>query len=171
MIISWLFRNLVANQLKRFPDNVFICNNLTILQFKPNTNTTFCNQRYFWSFQLFFSRSLEKRENETPILKMLQKKLPNLPLLYWEKNKDTLVSEFDHCNKVPDVMDLHYNNFYWQVKETQNNKFYLYSAYFDKRQISCAWFFLSGKWNVECFNQMRWNAPDIKTYVLQYEYM
>ena len=69
---------------------------------------------------------------------MLQKKLPNLPLLYWEKNKDTQVSEFDRCNKVPDVMDLHYNNFYWQVKETQNNKLYLYSAYFDKRQISYA---------------------------------
>ena len=45
--------------------------------------------------------------------------------------KDQKVS--DHCNKVPDVMDLQYDNFYWQVKETQNNKLYLYSAYFDNR--------------------------------------
>lgn len=62
---------------------------------------------------------------------MLQEKLPNLPLIYLQMKKDQKVS--DHCNKVPDVMDLQYDNFYWQVKETQNNKLYLYSAYFDNR--------------------------------------
>ena len=38
------------------------------------------------------------------------------------------------CEKTPDILQLHYNNNYWQQRTTQNATFYLYSAFYDKRQ-------------------------------------
>ena len=65
----------------------------------------------------------------------LQTKLPNLPILHWWENKDKNVSEI--CWKVPNLIDLKYNNKYWQVKETSNGTFYLYAAYYDVRKFTC----------------------------------
>ena len=65
----------------------------------------------------------------------LQTKLPNLPILHWSENKDKNVSEI--CWKVPNLIDLKYNNKYWQVKETSNGTFYLYAAYYDVRKLTC----------------------------------
>ena len=61
---------------------------------------------------------------------MLQEKLPNLPLQYWQQNKD---KKFSKCNEIPNLIKLQYNNHYWQVKETQENTLFLYAAYFDTR--------------------------------------
>ena len=77
------------------------------------------------------TRSIELHEKKKNFLKTLQEKLPNLPLLYWEKNKERkFVSS---CDDIPDILGLHYNNHYWQVKQTKTNPIYLYAAYFDNR--------------------------------------
>ena len=39
-----------------------------------------------------------------------------------------------NCWKIPNLLDLHFNNKYWQVKETKNGTFYLYAAYYDVRK-------------------------------------
>ena len=60
---------------------------------------------------------------------MLQTILPNLPVFFWQENKEV----FSKCQKVPDVYDLKFNNKYWQVKEAGNVTIFLYAAYFDTR--------------------------------------
>ena len=62
----------------------------------------------------------------------LQEMWPNIPLLHWWKNKDLNVS--DNCWKVPNILDLHYSNTYWQEKRTSDGIFFLYAAYYDVRK-------------------------------------
>ena len=52
-------------------------------------------------------------------------------MMSWLK-KDKQVSD---CHRVPDILDILYNNFYWQVKETKHGTLYLYSAFLDIRKI------------------------------------
>ena len=59
--------------------------------------------------------------------------LPNIPIFHWRENKDKKVAE--NCWKVPNILNLHYNNKYWQVKESSNGTFYLYAAYYDVREV------------------------------------
>ena len=59
--------------------------------------------------------------------------LPNIPIFHWRENKDKKVAE--NCWKVPNILNLHYNNKYWQVKESSNGTFYLYAAYYDVRKV------------------------------------
>ena len=63
----------------------------------------------------------------------MQEKLPNLPLLYWQENKERNFSS--PCDDIPDVLGLDYNNDYWQIKKTPHNTLFLYAAYFDNRQV------------------------------------
>ena len=63
----------------------------------------------------------------------LQEMWPNIPILHWWKNKDRKVS--DNCWKIPNILDLHYSNKYWQVKRTTDGTFYLYAAYYDVRTV------------------------------------
>lgn len=75
---------------------------------------------------MYFSSA---EENETQMLDMLQTLLPNINIFYWQENKEI----FSKCQKLPDIFDLKFNNKYWQVKETGDNTFFLYAAYFDSR--------------------------------------
>ena len=63
----------------------------------------------------------------------LQEMWPNIPILQWWKNKDRKVSH--NCWKIPNILDLHYSNQYWQVKRTSDVTFYLYAAYYDVRKV------------------------------------
>ena len=79
----------------------------------------------------------------------LQKMLRNIPILQWWNSRgekvETSTSEqkseikyfyivqVEDCEKTPDILQLHYNNKYWQQRTTQNATFYLYSAFYDKR--------------------------------------
>ena len=63
----------------------------------------------------------------------LQEMWPNIPILNWWKNKDRKVS--NKCWKIPNIIDLHYSNKYWQVKRTSERIFYLYAAYYDVRKV------------------------------------
>lgn len=70
-------------------------------------------------------------KDEESLVQVLQEKLPNVPFLYWQKHKDR---KFSNCSKIPDLINLRYNNLYWQVKKTKFNTFFLYAAYFDTRE-------------------------------------
>ena len=63
----------------------------------------------------------------------LQEMWPNMPILHWWKNKGLKVS--DNCWKIPNILNLHYSNKYWQVKRTSEGIIYLYAAYFDIRKV------------------------------------
>ena len=76
---------------------------------------------------------MDLHKKEEDFLRTLQDKLPNLPLLYWQENKERNFSS--SCDDIPDVLDLDYNNDYWQVKKTPNNTLFLYAAYFDDREV------------------------------------
>ena len=71
--------------------------------------------------------------NETDLVLRLQPQMPNLPLVYWQENKNKKLNKNTTCAKFPSVYDLHFNNIYWQVTETTNGTFYLYGAYLDVR--------------------------------------
>eukprot|EP00092_Neocalanus_flemingeri_P040314 GFUD01043909.1.p1 GENE.GFUD01043909.1~~GFUD01043909.1.p1 ORF type:complete len:570 (+),score=158.65 GFUD01043909.1:188-1897(+) len=71
--------------------------------------------------------------NETDLVNKLQPQMPNLPIVYWQQNKNKKMGKNKTCAKYPDIYDLHFNNKYWQVTETSNGTFYLYGAYLDVR--------------------------------------
>jgi hypothetical protein len=71
--------------------------------------------------------------SETELAKQIQKELPNLPIVYWQENKNKKLGKNSTCAKFPSVYDLKFNNKYWQVTETTNGTFHLYGAYLDVR--------------------------------------
>ena len=72
--------------------------------------------------------------------------LPNIPVRHWWEHRDKNVAEI--CWKVPNIVDLKYNNKYWQVKETNEGTFYLYAAYFDVRKVHIS--------NIDRFRALNW---------------
>ena len=71
--------------------------------------------------------------SEIALATRLQDKMPNLPILYWQQHKDKKMAVNSTCAKFPSVLDLHFNNRYWQQVETSNGTFLLYGAYLDVR--------------------------------------
>jgi len=71
--------------------------------------------------------------SEAEVASKLQDKLPNLPIVYWQANKDKKMAVNATCAKFPSIMDLKFNNQFWQVVETSNGTFHLYGAYLDVR--------------------------------------
>ncbi|QQP41199.1 Putative LOC100164358 [Caligus rogercresseyi] len=74
--------------------------------------------------------------SETDLVNDLQKKLPNLPIVYLQenKNKNWHYKNQSSCAKFPALYDLHFNNIYWQETETSNGTFFFYGAYLDVRK-------------------------------------
>jgi len=71
--------------------------------------------------------------SEADLASKLQPQMPNLPILYWQENKDKKLFLNSTCAKFPSVFDLHFNNKYWQEVQTTNGTFHLYGAYLDVR--------------------------------------
>jgi len=71
--------------------------------------------------------------SETELVRKLQSQMPNLPLVYWQQNKNKKLGKNKTCAKYPDIYDLHFNNKYWQETVTSNGTFLLYGAYLDVR--------------------------------------
>ena len=97
------------------------------------------------------------RNTEDLYLKF-QTMFPNIPVLHWREYKDKKVS--DKCWKIPNILDLHYSNKYWQVKETNDGTFFLYAAYYDVREghriiISCWRLYLSLNLSKTKFNCLK----------------
>ena len=94
----------------------------------------------------FCFRTVKPGEDEEKFYSDLQSMLPNIPVRHWWEHKDEKVA--DKCWKVPNIVDLKYNNKYWQVKETNEGTFYLYAAYFDVRKVHIS--------NIERFRALNW---------------
>ena len=77
------------------------------------------------------SRGLDKPDEES-FYQDLQEKLRSVPIVHWWRTRHVKVKS--KCDKVPDILSLHYNNKHWQVKDSDNATFYLYAAYLDNRQ-------------------------------------
>ncbi|CAL4122333.1 unnamed protein product [Meganyctiphanes norvegica] len=73
--------------------------------------------------------------SEEELAKEIQKRNPNLPVQYWFKNRYAGMKYADHCAAFPSLLDVKYNNIYWQYLKTSQGTFYLYSAYYDNRYL------------------------------------
>ena len=86
---------------------------------------------------------LESSTDESPslseamIIEEVQKKLPSLPIAYWNRHKNRpMFYKNESCAKFPSVFDLEFRNIYWQNLHTSNGTFQLFGAYYDVRQTS-----------------------------------
>jgi hypothetical protein len=68
------------------------------------------------------------------LTKILSEELPNLPTFYWKKKPQRKAAK--SCAKLPALSDLHFSNIYWQILETRNGTFSLYSAFLDDRILN-----------------------------------
>lgn len=76
-------------------------------------------------------------QSEQLIMDQVQKRLPNLPVSYWNQNKNkAMYYKNESCAKFPSIYELEFNNVYWQSLQTSNGSFHLYSAYYDVRKLS-----------------------------------
>ncbi|XP_069187451.1 uncharacterized protein [Procambarus clarkii] len=64
------------------------------------------------------------------------KDLPNLPPSYLEKHNPHPWSGNNKCAQYPPLFDISFNNLYWQVLQTSNGTFYLFSAFYDNRTLN-----------------------------------
>ncbi|XP_015600282.1 uncharacterized protein LOC107270104 [Cephus cinctus] len=83
---------------------------------------------------------LDKRasRSEDELIEEIEKRLPSLPLAYWNRNKNNKQMFYgnDSCAKYPSIFDLEFNNVYWQSMRTSNGTFQLFGAYYDRRKLS-----------------------------------
>ena len=69
------------------------------------------------------------------VLRDLQGRLPNLPVLSWFAMKNKTRSEESdgsECSIYPDILDIEYSNRFWQLYRHEDATFYLYSAILGK---------------------------------------
>ena len=78
----------------------------------------------------------EFEENDEERLKMfrdLESRIPNLPVKSWLTMKNLTKSKKSGCSIYPSILDIEYQNKYWQLFRFQNSTFHLYA----KIQIHC----------------------------------
>ena len=64
----------------------------------------------------------------------IESQMPNLPLSYWQDNARGQGMALNRsCAKMPNLLNLRYNNLYWQEGVTSDITLYLYGAYLDIR--------------------------------------
>jgi hypothetical protein len=75
--------------------------------------------------------------SEAMLVEEVQKKLPSLPIAYWNRHKNRpMFYKKKGCAKFPSVFDLEFSNNYWQTLRTSNGIFQLFGAYYEVRQTS-----------------------------------
>ena len=90
---------------------------------------------------------------------LIQSLLPSLPLSYWQKvNQGAGMALNRSCAKMPDLLNLRYNNLYWQELVTSTLTLYLYGAYLDIRTRN-----LEGP-NVRLLGMMNKLRPKVKMF-------
>ncbi|XP_077295621.1 uncharacterized protein LOC143917881 [Arctopsyche grandis] len=68
-----------------------------------------------------------------------EKRLPSLPIAYWEKHKGKQTIKFyknKTCAAFPTIYDLEFDNVYWQTLRSSNGTFHFFGAYYDIRPTS-----------------------------------
>ncbi|KAA0183257.1 hypothetical protein HAZT_HAZT008750 [Hyalella azteca] len=95
--------------------------------------------------------------SDSEFAEILQKKVPNLPIRYWQALNNNYPSMNSTCALFPSLFDLQFNNVYWQTMETSNGTFYLYGAYYDNRTL------VAGKPAVRMLGMINRIDPEVKT--------
>lgn len=73
--------------------------------------------------------------SDQELAQLLQNKVPNLPIRYWQKLHNITPQKNKTCAKFPNLWDISFNNIYWQTLKTSNGTFHLYGAYYDNRTL------------------------------------
>ena len=111
--------------------------------------------RWLW---YSFSETLSFNRFRTDIALKIDLEPHNLPQQYFaRKHIKTFKKLGNHrpCNRFPYIFNIKFNNYYWQVLERGDEKFYLFSAYLDVRpgnRDNPSLRILSMRWN--CDNSM-----------------
>lgn len=77
--------------------------------------------------------------NEDILAEEAAKRLPSLPIAYWEKHKNKQTVKYfknKTCAAFPTIYDLEFDNIYWQTLRSTNGTIHLYGAYYDVRPAS-----------------------------------
>ena len=108
-------------------------------------------ERQTEQYQGFISISKDSAEQKYPNKSDLEKAediegmVPNLPMVFWQTYNSIEVEDKNNnnsqqmreCGEMPNILDIHYNNNYWQQMESGGGTFLLYSAFLDTRR-SCS---------------------------------
>lgn len=96
-----------------------------------------------------------KKSNKSDLEKAedIEKMFPNLPMVFWQtynsieiNDQSSNKSKYEEiedqkdnkeCGELPNILDIHYNNIYWQQMESGGGTFLLYAAFLDTRS-SCS---------------------------------
>ncbi|KAA0189243.1 hypothetical protein HAZT_HAZT003629 [Hyalella azteca] len=80
-------------------------------------------------------RSFQVQSYACEYAKILQSEIPNLPIRYWQSLNNKFPAKNATCAIFPSLIDLQFNNVYWQTLKTSNGTFHLYGAYYDNRTL------------------------------------
>lgn len=86
-------------------------------------------------FELIDSKPKDPRGQFIEMVRAVEKSIPSLPLDFWARQ--TMIGKSppsSDCAVLPSILDIEYNNDYWQTQRTSNGTFQLFGAYLDNRK-------------------------------------
>lgn len=145
LLLLWAIIVIAILQFRKYPtlENLYLYPEQNVVYYKFRDKRGFKKEIESPKILLQDFRTLEPRTDKTvnhpdeDIINEIQNVLPNLPISYWNKNKNKAIFyKNESCAKFPSVYDLEFNNLYWQSLHTSNGTFHLYGAYYDVRKLS-----------------------------------
>lgn len=144
-LLLWGIIVIAILQFRKYPtlENLYLYPESNVVYYKYRDKRGF--KKEIESPKLFLQdyRTLEPQTDknsqysEDDIIRDIQNVLPNLPVSYWNKNKNKAIYyKNDTCAKFPSIYDIEFNNLYWQSLHSSNGTFHLYGAYYDIRKLS-----------------------------------
>lgn len=129
-ISLWALVTFAVYQLRSIPLDVQVphLNSRLLLQkrYEFHDSTTEGNDQ-----EPFVDRSPSLSEDK--LVEDIQKRMPSLPIIYWNKLKNKNLGVNSSCARSPSLFDLEFNNVHWQTLRTTNGTFQFFGAYLDVR--------------------------------------
>lgn len=129
-ISLWALVTFAVYQLRSIPLDVQVphLNSRLLLQkrYEFHDSTTEGNDQ-----EPFVDRSPSLSEDK--LVEDIQKRMPSLPIIYWNKLKNKNLGFNSTCARSPSLFDLEFNNVHWQTLRTTNGTFQFFGAYLDVR--------------------------------------
>ncbi|XP_018323544.1 uncharacterized protein LOC108735849 [Agrilus planipennis] len=135
LFLLWIIAVLAIFQLRTIPLDVNVphLNSRYLLQKRLDLLTKHADSSTTESIDLepFVDKSPSLSEDK--LVEEIQYRMPNIPIVYWNQNKNKPMGFNNTCALFPSMFDLEYNNIYWQTLRTSNGTFQLLGAYLDVR--------------------------------------
>lgn len=144
-LLLWGIIVLAILQFRNHPtiENLYLSPDQNIVYYRFRDKRGFRKEPDAFASLLQNFKNVEPKTDRSPnhteddIIYQIQKILPNLPISYWNRIKNKAVHpKNETCAKFPSVLDLEFNNLYWQTLHSSNGTFHLYGAYYDVRKLS-----------------------------------